>query len=91
VEGLFQVITDVFKCEIKTLGHPKAALFSFCMALVAYNILAMVKASLRSVHGAGKIEAGISSYYLVEEIQAHFAGMMIALPNPELECFYSLI
>jgi hypothetical protein len=35
VEGLFQVITDVFKCEIKTLGYPKAALFSFCMALVA--------------------------------------------------------
>lgn len=90
VEGLFQVITDVFKCEIKTLGYPKAALFSFCMALVAYNILAMVKASLRSVHGAGKIEAGISNYYLVEEIQAHFAGMMIALPSPEWECFYSL-
>jgi hypothetical protein len=90
VEGLFQVITDVFRCEIKTLGYPKAALFSFCMALVAYNILAMVKASLRAVHGAGKIEAGISNYYLVEEIQAHFAGMMIALPNPEWECFYSL-
>lgn len=51
-------------CEIKTLGYPKAALFAFCMALVAYNILSVVKAALRSVHGAGKIDAGISSYYL---------------------------
>lgn len=35
---MFQVITDTFHCEIKTLGYPKAALFAFCMALVAYNI-----------------------------------------------------
>jgi Rhodopirellula transposase DDE domain len=53
-------------------------------------ILAMVKASLRAVHGAGNIKAGISNYYLVEEIQAHFAGMMIALPNQDWACFYPL-
>ncbi|HEY9664368.1 MAG TPA: transposase [Allocoleopsis sp.] len=27
VEGMFQVITDVFHCEIKTLGYPRAALY----------------------------------------------------------------
>ncbi len=32
VEGLFQVVTDSFQCEIKTLGYPRAALFVFCMA-----------------------------------------------------------
>jgi hypothetical protein len=35
VEGMFQVITDVFSCELNTLGYPKAALFVFCIAVVA--------------------------------------------------------
>ncbi len=34
VETLFQVATEIFHCEIKTLGYPRAALFSFCMAKV---------------------------------------------------------
>lgn len=38
VEGLFQVVSDTMRCEIKTLGATKAALFSFCTALVAYNM-----------------------------------------------------
>jgi hypothetical protein len=83
VEGLFQVITDTLECEINTLGYPKAALFSFCMALVAYNILSVIKAALRSVHGQGKIDAGVSNYYLVEEIQSTYTGMMIAIPDIE--------
>lgn len=83
VEGLFQVVSDTLECEIKTLGYPKAALFSFCMALVAYNILSVIKAALRSVHGREKIDAGISNYYLVEEIQATYTGMMIAIPDIE--------
>jgi hypothetical protein len=28
--------------EINILGYPKAALFGFCVALVAYNVLAVV-------------------------------------------------
>ena len=83
VEGLFQVISDTLECEIKTLGYPRTALFSFCMALVAYNILSVIKAALRSVHGQGKIDAGVSNYYLVEEIQTTYTGMMIAIPDVE--------
>jgi Transposase DDE domain len=83
VEGLFQVVSDTLECEIKTLGYPRAALFSFCMALVAYNILSVIKSALRSVHGQGKIDAGVSNYYLVEEIQSTYTGMMIAIPDVE--------
>jgi hypothetical protein len=68
---------------MNTLGYPKAALFSFCMALVTYNILSVIKAALRSVHGQGKIDAGISNYYLVEEFQSNYTDMMIAIPNIE--------
>lgn len=87
VEGMFQVVTDVFHCEIKTLGYPRAALFVFAMAVVAFNILSTLKAALKSVHGVGKIEAGLSDFYLVEEVQGTFRGMMIALPDPTWKPF----
>jgi hypothetical protein len=79
VETLFQIVTENFEGEIQTLGYPPAALFSFCMALVAYNLLATVKAALRAVHGAGKVEAGLSWYYLVEDVQATYRGLSIAI------------
>jgi hypothetical protein len=82
IEGMFQVITDTFNCELNTLGYPKAALFVFCVAIVAFNILSTAKAALKSVHGVGKVEAGLSDYYLVEEVQATYRGMAIALPAP---------
>jgi hypothetical protein len=90
VETAFQVVTETFKCEIKTLGYPRAALFSFCMALVAYNVLSCVKAALRSVHGTGKIEAGISNYYLAEEVEGTYRGMMIAIPAIHWQIFQQM-
>jgi IS4 transposase len=45
LETLFQVLTENLCCEINTLGYPKAALFTFCIALVAYNVLSAVKAA----------------------------------------------
>jgi len=35
-------------------------LFGFCLALVAYNMLALVLAALRSVHGAQIIDQELS-------------------------------
>lgn len=87
VEKMFQVVTDVFSCELNTLGYPRAALFVFCMAVVAFNILSTLKAALKAVHGVGKIEAGLSDFYIVEEVQGTFRGMMIALPAPAWEPF----
>src|SRR5207249_3308816 len=43
IESGFQQLTVDLKCEIKTLGYPEAALFGFCVAVVAYNVVAMVK------------------------------------------------
>ena len=87
VETLFQTLTANFEGEIQTLAYPRAALFSFCLSLVAYNILAVVRAALRSVHGSDKIEAGISDFYLVDEIQATYRGMMIAIAPAQWQVF----
>jgi hypothetical protein len=80
IEGLFLSVTQNFEGEIDTLAYPKAALLSFTLALMAYNILATLRAALASVHGVGKIEAALSDFYVVEELQGTYRGMMIAIP-----------
>jgi hypothetical protein len=50
--------------RVNTLGYPKAALFAFCVALVAYNVLSTVKGALRSVHGEEKVADEVSGYYM---------------------------
>jgi hypothetical protein len=57
------------------------------MAVVAFNILSTLKAALKAVHGVGKIKAGLSNFYVVEEVRGTFRGMMIALPAPAWEPF----
>lgn len=80
IETLFQTLTTVLKCEINTLGYPKAALFAFCVALTAYNVYATVKAALRGAHGIETVEQGVSDFFLADEIAGTYRGMMIAIP-----------
>lgn len=79
VETAFQEMAENLRGEINTLGYPKAALFGFCMALVSYNILSVVKAALRAAHGQAAADA--STYYLADEIAGTYRGMMIAIPD----------
>jgi hypothetical protein len=90
IETLFQTVTENFNGEIKTLAYPKAALFSYSLALVTYNILATIKYILSVVHGWGKIESGISDYYLVDEIQSTYRGMMIAVSKEDWQSINKL-
>ena len=76
--------------EINTLGYPKAALFGFCVALMAYNTLALVKAALRSVHGADKISNEVSGYYLAGHVSRTYDGMMIEIPEQEWAVFNAM-
>jgi hypothetical protein len=90
IEGAFQELAENLCSEINTLGYPKAALFGFCVALVAYNVLSTVKAALRSVHGTEKVEKEISGYYLALEISGIYQGMMIAIPEVHWSLFSRL-
>jgi hypothetical protein len=63
------------------LGYPPAALFGFCIALVAYMVPAGIKAALRKVHGLATVENKISGYYLSDEISGTYRGMMVAIPD----------
>lgn len=79
IETLFLEVTTTLSCEIKTLCYPKAALFVFCLALVAANAVAVVKAGLRAVHGEEEADT-LSGYYLALEVKQVHEGMMIAVP-----------
>lgn len=80
LETAFLHLTKALNCEINTLGYPKAALFGFCMALVAYNVLAVTRAALRATWGEQAGDTEVSTHYLADEIAGIYRGMMIALP-----------
>jgi hypothetical protein len=51
IETAFGELAATLSAEIDTLAYPKAALFCFCVGLAAYNVLSVLKGSLRAVHG----------------------------------------
>jgi hypothetical protein len=86
IETAFQHLAEALTCEINALCYPKAALFCFANALVAYNALAVVKRAIAAAHGRDTV-ATLSHYYLALEISDATDGMLIALPPAKWECF----
>ena len=81
IETAFQNLATDLNSEINTLGYPRAALFGFCVALVSYIVVSVLKAALSSVHGTDIIENTLSGYYVADEISGVYQGMMIAISD----------
>jgi hypothetical protein len=90
IETGFQHLTDDLRCEINTLGYPKAALFGFCTACVAYNAVSVVKAAIRAAQGKQYVEEELSMYYLTLEVAQMTAGMMVAIPAENWRVFRTM-
>ncbi len=90
IETAFQHLAEHFNSEINTLGYPRAALFGFCVALVAYIILSVIKAALGRVHGIDVVENQVSGYYLADEISGTYRGMMIAIDDAHWRIFQQM-
>ena len=86
IEGLFLDMSAVLNCEPQTLAYPRAALFAFCLGLLAANAVALIKAAVRAEHGKEAAEM-MSVYYAALDIQQTHRGMMIALPAWHWEIF----
>ena len=86
IEGRFLEMSETLNAEPQTLSYPKAALFAFCLGLVASNALALLKAAVRAAHGE-KAEEGLSSYAVALDIHQMHRGMMVALPAEQWEGF----
>jgi DDE family transposase len=79
IERAFGELTLSLRGEIDTLGYPRAALLAYAIALVTYNLLAVVKAALRVAHGTEQVQDKVSFYYLANEVANTWHGMEIAL------------
>jgi hypothetical protein len=90
LEEAFNELTTHLRCELNTLGYPKAALFAFCVAACSYNLLAAVKGALRGVHGEETMEMKVSNFFLTDEISGVYQGMMIALPPSQWAVFQTM-
>ncbi len=90
IETAFCEITTTLTCEINTLGYPKAALFAFCLALLAYNAVSLIQAALHSQHGRKKVSDEVSGDSLSLEISRTYDGMMVAIPAPHWALFRDL-
>jgi hypothetical protein len=80
IETAFGHLTLALNCEIKPLCYPKAALFCFALALLAYNALAITKGAVAAEHGRAESQM-LSHYYLALEIAEATDGMLVALPE----------
>lgn len=81
IEKMFQKLESVLRSEIRTLGYPRAALFSFCVAVLAYNVLSMLQTAVEAEHHiVPRSPAELSLYYVADEVKTTHAGMMIAIP-----------
>jgi len=78
IETAFGEVAASLHGEIDSLAYPKAALFGYCLALVAYNILRVLKATVAIAQD--RDEDDLSTYYLANEISVMYAGMMVVLP-----------
>jgi IS4 transposase len=91
IENMFQRLEAALNSEIAALGHPRAALLAFGVAVLAYNVLALIERAITVRHQldqTGEIE--LSAFYLALEIKAAYEGMMIALPSGDWQRYDNL-
>ena len=72
--------------ETSTLGYPKAALFTFCVALLLENTLSMLRGSLRAAHGDAAVEK-LSGDSLAYELRNTYEGLMVAIAPAQWTVF----
>ena len=71
--------------EIRSLGHPRAALLGFAAAVLAYNVLALLQRAVQQAHQppptappAPPLE--VSCFHLAVQVRGGYEGLLIALP-----------
>jgi hypothetical protein len=83
IETSFQHLEKNLNSEINSLGYPKAALFGFCVALVASNLVEAIFGSLRGAYGHERIDEEVSSFYISSELSVMHSGMMLIVPGED--------
>ncbi|NHN79836.1 IS4 family transposase, partial [Azotobacter chroococcum] len=81
IEGMFQRLESVLQSEIRSLGHPRAALLGFAVSVLACNLLAVLKRSVEQAHREQFPEGWEASpYHLAVQVRSRYEGMLVELP-----------
>jgi hypothetical protein len=86
IERAFLHLTVQLRCEIDTLSYPPAALFGLACAMVAFNVLAVLKAALRAAHGA-EVEHTLSSHAMTTHLRAMAESLEVIVDDPDWVVF----
>ena len=83
IEGMFCELEAALEGELRTLGQPKAALFAFGLAVLAFNVLQVVRRAVETAHTANGEVPPVSSYLVAVEIRATYQGFAIAVEGAD--------
>ena len=81
IEGLFGRLEAALKSEVRTLGQPRAALLAFGVAVVAYNVLAVIQAAVSAAHDLDAMGLEVSTFYVADDVRSDYRGMTIAITS----------
>ena len=77
---MFQRLEATLHGEIRSLGHPRAALLGFAVAVLAHDVLALLQRRVERAHQATDPALQVSTYHLALPIRTGDAGLLVALP-----------
>ena len=73
--------------ELRSLGHPRAALLGFAVTLLARNILTVLQRCVEQAHHQPSEPAPeVSCFHLAQRVRSGYEGLIIAVPP---ECWPS--
>lgn len=80
IEGMFQRLEAVLNSELTALGHPRAALLGFAVAVLAYNMLAVLKKSVEHANRKEAPSLDASTYYIAMLVNDALLTSLLLLP-----------
>ena len=69
IEGMFQRLESMLNSELRSLGHPRAALLGFAAAVLAHNVLALLQRCVEQAHRDQEPAPEMSTYHLALHIR----------------------
>lgn len=88
IETAFQHLAQSLNSEIETLGYPQAALFSFCMATMMFNLLSTIKSAIAEAKGSPEVADEVSTYFAAKEVSESWRGLAIAINDEEFQSLF---
>ena len=76
------VLPAEVESEVRSLGRPRAALLAFGVAVLAYNVLSVVKSAVEASHDWEAANMQVSTYHIAAEVKFAYGGMMVMV-EPE--------